>query len=300
MITLDQILKHEFQNIGRDKIVSTLSKHKLYDFLSEVISLLNTHIENKTEELKSFGTLQVSPIASALLVRINEYLRQLSKQKKIEQKKELEYVLGNITKRIIKLIIDQVPNHSKALQLKSIEIGLRDTCELYNYDFEKLSEFIQIDDLVREIYVEFSGQKEAVQSLDVSLDTSLPGFRCCADHNKKQLPLLLKLIKDLEISTEIEKIEKLFHKPKENLAIKLNENKATYVMQFWVKLATSKFIESDNEKYGFYQVLECHVLKFKEVFLKGKDGQRGADRVRKLKDWEIRKAEFEGYFKKLI
>lgn len=300
MITIDQILKQEFQNVGRDKIVSILSKNKLYDFLSEIISLINGHIDNKNEELKSFGILQISPIASTLLIRINEYLRHLSKQKKIKEKQELEYILGNITKRIIKLIIDQVPNNVKALQLKSIEISLRDTCSLYNYDFEKLSEFIQIDDLVREIYVEFTNQKEETQVLDVSLNTSLPGFRCCADHNKKQLPQLLELIKELEISDDLEQIEKLFHKPKENLAIKLNESKATYVLQFWAALSASKFIESDSKKYGFYQVLECHVVNFKEVFLKGKDGQRGVDRVRKLKDWESRKIEFEGYFKKLI
>lgn len=300
MITIDQILKHEFQNVGRDKIVSILSKNKLYDFLSEIISLLNDHIDNKHEELKLFGILQISPIASTLLIRINEYLRLLSKKKRTKEKQELEYILGNITKRIIKLIIDEVPNNSKALQLKSIEISLRDTCKLYNYDFEKLSEFIQIDDLVLEIYADLSVNSEKFPAIDISSNNSIPGFQCCSNHNKQQLPGLIKLIKSLGISDETDKIKKLFNKPNKNLAIQLNDKKPTYVMQFWAALCTSKIIESNNDNYGFYQVLECHVLNFKEIYLKGKSGQRGADRVRKLQDWPVRKREFEGHFRELF
>lgn len=300
MITLEKIIQTEFENITVDSVVKLLAEHGLYSFLVDAINQINSHIQNQTEEIKDFGSIKVSHIASSLLIRINEYLRSLSNNKEVKQKNELEYLLGNITKRIIKSTIDALPKSISVKQLSVIQISLSETCLLYKYDFEKLTEFIQIDDLVREVYVEYTNSIQQENFIDVSIENNFPGFQCSSTHVQNSLDNLLNLFQQLKISDEIEKIKTLFNRPTQNLAIKFDENNATYVMQFLVVLNSSAMIESDNKKYGFYQVLECHVLNFKNVFLKGKDGQRGADRVRKLKDWEQRKSEFDKHLKGLL
>lgn len=299
MITLEKIIQAEFENITIDEVVKLLAEHNLYEFLTDSISQINVHIDNKAEEIKKFGFLNISHIASTVLIRINEHLKLLSKSKKEEHKSNLEYLLGNITKRIIKSTIDHLPNKNREAQLILIHTSLYETCLLYKYNFEELTAFIQIDDLIREIYVEYSSMIQKESDLDLTIENNFPGFQC-AMHIQDNLDTLINLFQKLKISDDLENIKRLFNSPSENLAIRFNESKATYVLQFLVVLNSSKIIESNNKKYGFYQVLECHVLNFKEVFLKGKDGQRGADRVRKLNDWHQRKSEFDKVLKDVL
>lgn len=299
MITLEKIIQAEFENISIDEVVKLLAEHSLYEFLKVSISQINQHLNNKEEEIRNFGFLNISHIASIVLIRINEYLRHLSKSKNEKDKSDLEYLLGNITKRIIKFTIDHLPYKNRKAQLILIQTSLYETCLLYKYNFEELTSFIQIDDLVREIYVEYSSKVQNESKLDLNVEKNFPGFKC-AIHIQNDLEALINLFQKLKISDELIKIQMLFNSPTQNLAIKFNETRATYVMQFLTVLNSSKIIESDNKRFGFYQVLECHVLNFKEIFLKGKDGQRGADRVRKLKDWEQRKFDFEKLLKDFI
>jgi hypothetical protein len=300
MIMLEKIVQTEFENIAIDDVVKLLAEHNLYAFIIDSITQINSHLKNQKEEIKNFGCIKVSHIASSLLIKINEHFRNLPKGKQEKQKGKLEYLLGNITKRIIKSTIDALPGYIRGKQLSVIQIALSETCLLYKYDFEKLTEFVQIDDLVREVYVEYTKSIRQGNHIDLSIENKLPGFRCTSPHVQNSLESLLGLFQELQISNEIEKLRTLFNGPTENLAISFNNINATYVMQFLVVLNFSNMIESDNKRYGFYQVLECHVLNFKEVFLKGKDGQRGADRVRRLKDWEERKCEFNKHLNNFL
>jgi hypothetical protein len=299
LITLEKIIKAEFQNVNLNDVVKKLAEHNLYDFLTESISLVNQHLINKEEEIRSFGVVKIDSVATSLLIKINEYLRSLGVNNQLNEKIELEYLLGNITKRILKLAIDEVPNEIKSNQLLSIQIALQDTCHLFNYNFEELSDFVQINDLILEVYVEISSKELVKNDITLANENGFPGY-CCTNFGKEKLLRLFDTMRDLEITSETENLEKLFNYPSENLALKLNKSKVDFVLQFFVCLKASGFVSSNNPAFGFYQVLQCHVLEFDEIFLNGRDIQRRMDLVRKIRSWDENKELFNKRLKELV
>lgn len=298
-MTLNEIIKIEFQNASVDQVVKLLAENNLYDCLIKTIDKVNYHLNNKDGELNYFGILNVAPIASTLLIRINEYFRILQKENNRDQQQHLEYILGNITKRILINVIKNVPASHKQKQLLAIHVALSETCDLFNYDFEKLSQFLQIDDLIIEVYATWPNENENEKVITPNSDfISLPGFSHSL-MDPEDIPKLIDIFISEDITSDRENLNLLFNNPKENLSIQFNEKKKKYVLQFLAVLKNSKLITHYNCT-GFYLVLSCHVKNFDEVFLNGKTAQRRIDAVKKLKDWEQNKNRFEGLLKKLV
>jgi hypothetical protein len=294
-ITLETIIEAEFGNASIPKIRKILKKHHQYEFLINSIHQINLHITNKQSELKDSGMLNVGALAAIILTKFNQYLRELKGKEMQDDKKELEYLLGNISRRIIQLVLDEVPPTAKFRQLSNIVASLIDVCNIYKYDFFQLSTFLNVDELVRNVYVTQSKKEEP----DINRQARVPGYRTCSANSKNKTYALIKLIIDLGICEEEEKLHKLFNKPKENLSIRFNEEDPVYVMQFWAALNPKHIIESDDPKFGFFQVLECHVINFKQYFMKGLSGKRAADSVRKRQDWIMRASKFDSHFKNI-
>lgn len=299
MLSLEKLVASEFGNANLNEVVKKLAEHNLYDFLIESINTVNVHLIQQQLELKTFSVIKISHIASVMLIKFNEYLRQLFSLGKVEEKKELEYLLGNITKRLIKSVIDEVPVNHRSNQLLSIQISLEDTCKLYKYDFGKLSEFIQIDDIVIEVYVQVSEHQDSVSKIETPLTKTPPGYSSTNIKGDK-LRKLLQIMVELEITTEIEKFGKLFDPLYDNLAIRLNESKRNYVLQFFVCLKATGFITCTDSCFGFYQVLQYHVLNFDAVFLNNRPIKGRMDLVRKIKSWDINKELFNKRLKELL
>lgn len=299
MITIEKIINNEFANASIDDIVSKISAHNLFEFTSKAIELVNVHLDNKKFELEKYNIIKIESVVSSLLIGINEHLRSLKKKTDTEIE-ELEYLFSNISIGLLKAILEEIPDQNKAGQVTSIYDCLKDTCTLYKYNFEALSDFLQIEDLVRNIYVKVQMiSKNNENLIDRTISNNMPGYKCTYTHFEPKMPKLLDIMKQLKITDDIEKFGELFNSPSKNLAIKLNENRDTYVMQFLTYLYSLQVIESNNKKFGYYQVLECHVINFKQTFLRGATGQKGSERVRRLKDWDTRREEFENIFLKL-
>lgn len=293
-ITIKSIIESEFINADIHEITNKLKQHQLYDFINSCLEQINLHIKQKNLSHNRKGILNVAPIGVMMLVKFNEYFRELSKNGEITEKEKLEYLLGNIMKRLLIQVVKVVPKNEKQAQLKHIVSGLTDACKLYQYDFEKLSEFLNTDDMVLELYASL----ESSESISSSNNSELPGLILKHD-STEALNLLCTIFKKEQITEEVDKIKLLFENPTENLAITFNENKKVHTLQFLAVLKNSGLI-SYHHCGGFYQVFSCHVKNFDLNFLNGKTPQKRIDAVRKLKGWFAQEEYFENQLRQII
>lgn len=145
MITLKNIIQTEFENVTEDEVVNQLSEHKLYGVIIQTIELVNAHLANKEQQLKSYGTIQVSHIASSVLIRVNEYLKLLDNRQKDVW--ELKQLVGSIFKRLLMMISAALPKQAKQKFAISLEISLKETCLIHGYKFKELVKFLGLDTL---------------------------------------------------------------------------------------------------------------------------------------------------------
>ncbi|MCA6437544.1 MAG: hypothetical protein IM592_13740 [Bacteroidetes bacterium] len=293
-ITIQSIVEAEFANVNINEIISQLKDHHLYDFIIKSLEQINEHIKLKKNSIKTNGILNIAPIGVIMLVKFNEYFRNLIQGEKCEEKEKLEYLLGNFMKRLLINVIKAVPKKEKQAQLQHIVVGLIDACKLHNYDFEKLSKFLNTDDMVLEFYAHLPNS----ESISNSTSNQLPGLIMKHD-SPEALSLLINILKNEGITEEYNKFIELFNHPKENLAITFNQINKIHVLQFLVVLKNSGIV-SFHHCGGFYQVFSCHVKNFDEVFLHGKTPQKRIDAVRKLKDWFSKEEHFENQLRQIV
>jgi hypothetical protein len=295
MLQFDKIIKAEFEDVNLDKIVKKISHHNLYVPIIKSIDLINRHLKEAKHELDNYGTLQVSHIATALLIKINEYLRNLKLKREKKEKQDLEYILGNVFRRVLVQITSQLPSDKKIKFATVIYSSLKETCELYNYDFLQLMSFLSIENYAYEKVV--SNYDTKLITPDSTNSNQIPCYFWTSG-SSEEFSAFVQILKKHEIAEDAMQIENLFKNPTKNLAIKLDEKRVVFVMQFLSCLNDTKFISANG--YGFYQVLQCHVRNFENVFLKNKTPQRMVDGIKKLKSWKPTKKMLEKEFKDLI
>lgn len=281
MLQFEKILKAEFEDANLNEIIKKISSHKLYDPIVKAVDLINEHLEHSDHELSSYGTPQISHIASSLLIKINEYLRTLISKKREKQKKELEYILGGLLKRLLMQITERLPAEIKIKFATVIYAALKDTCALYDYDFVQLMKFLRVEHSA----IENSISQDASPEIDLN-EVGSEQIPCYIWNNgaNKEFNRFIKMIRKHRITEDIEKFKLLFQNPSKNLAIRFDEKRVVFVMQFLSCVNDSGFVLTNG--FGFYQVLQCHVFDFDKTFLKGDTPQRRIAAVKKKTGWE--------------
>ena len=292
MLQLEKILKIEFAEIDLTETKRNLATHGLYDPIVQAIDLINGHLQNSKHELKTYGSIQITHVATALLIKINEYFRILKKQKKHKVQKSLEGLLGSVLKRLLIQVIEILPENKKLKFAILVYNSLEETCKLYDYDFKHLMTFLGI---------ESSASGKFISNTDSALiDPSkleVNQIACYIWNHKLNMEFasFIGIVKKFKITEDINKFEQMFDYPNDNLAIRFDEKRAEFVMQFFAYLNDIKLMTTNG--CGFYQVLECHVFDFKRVFLKDSTPQRIVDKIKKKNGWHPTKDRFEKEFK---
>lgn len=293
-ITIQNIIETEFINADILEITNKLKQHQLYDFINRSLEQINFLINQKSQHRDRKSILNVSSIGSIMLIKFNEYLRKLAQEGKVEQKEELEYLLGNFMKRVLTQIVEGFPLKEKQAQLTHIIVGLKQACGLYQYNFEKLSEFLSAGNMALEI---FSLHENSERPILNKLET-IPYLKFKEEHPESLNTLIEILIKE-NITQDTDKIKLLFSKPTGNLAIEFNEKNHRHILKFLAALKDSKLL-SYHGCDGFYKVFLFHVKNFELGFLNGKTPQKRIDSMRKHKDWLDKEKYFDTQFQRLF
>ncbi len=297
MLTLDDIIIEEFGEENLSELKLFFDKYDLTEKISLYLGMINNHIERVDEELEQFGFINVSALASLLLVESNALVGSFSDDE-IEQKNDLKNKLGSFYQRVLaKVVTLHFTSKQKESFVMDIFYALFDVCILKEYDITDLFDFLKLPTLDDEILeAETYGNEigESVIDPDKIYERGVPGYVSKMNVDLfSSFPIVLEEFKICENTAEF---MKLFDDPEENLAIELNKKKANFVLQFLSYIHNMEFVGTYG-KWGFYQVLQFHVKDFDSIFLKDRGAKRRVDTIKNLKQYESNLEKIENRFK---
>jgi len=283
MLTLEKILKAEFADADLSEITSLLQHNDLYFPIIEGLQIINQHLKTKTKEIEIFGYPQISHVAVCVLIRINEYVKNLDSQNSTEDKETIVYICGSIFRRCLQILVKMLPDKSRILFTKSLYISLQDTCRMYKYDFNEVLQILSI--------ISAADEKQAIQNALVPLAVNptnglqIPGYLWLGAKSKEDS--FYEYISQIGICniSETNKFKSLFHSPDINLSINFNNHSVPFTLQFFHHLNKSKLLTYYGCK-GIYQVLQYHVFDFDRIFLRNNTPQRAIDAIKKHPTWK--------------
>lgn len=293
---LKNIIKSEFESANVNEIVGMLAKHSLYDIIVNGITTVNSHLNNVDVEKETLGTIQITHISSSLLVKINEYLRQLKLDPQQEEEWEnLRYILSGIFRRILIETTGKIPEDLKPRFAYDLYISLNEVCSIFSYDFEELLQFLGIPGLAGERMIE--ERSEEIQLPDENFEERYPHY-IWPDHLSGKFEVFIEHVQKLGITHAPDEFRKLFEPPNCNLALTLNKADRNFVLQFFAYVNEVRIFTASYG--GFYQVLLVHVVDFDGDFLNYRSPQRRIDTVKNHKSWPSNRNKFEECFKKMM
>ena len=182
-------------------VLDLLKKHELNKSLLN--SLLAINKKDNLEKLKN--TSYLSSLSSTFLTKVNSIIEKIQD---VDEKREVEYVVGEVSKGILKELVlntDQPANST----LENLLIALETTCELNEWDFERLKQEINLDLLYvvstknnhfgsrkqksagrKDEYYQWNGDKDDLENLitnlkDQKIIKSIPSMRSWFTNEQK-------------------------------------------------------------------------------------------------------------------
>lgn len=297
MLNMDDIIIEEFGEENLSELKLFFDKYDLTEKIRLYLGLINNHIERIEEELAHFGFINVSALASLLLVESNALVGSFPDDV-IEQKNDLKNKLGSFYQRVLaKLVtLHSTPKQKEAFVM-DIFYALFDVCILKTYDIADLFDFLKLPSLDNELLDNEAGENEIGESVidpDKVYERGVPGY--ISKMNEVLFTSFPSVLAEFKICEKPEEFMKLFDDPDENLAIELNEKKANFVLQFLSYIHNMEFVGTYG-KWGFYQVLQFHIKDFDSIFLKNRGAKRRVDTIKNLKQYESNLEKIENRFK---
>ncbi len=281
MLEIDEIIIEKF---GKEEFTNTklvFDKYGLTRKIELYLGLINNHIERIDKELKIFGFINISALASILLVESNNLVGSFS-ENEIKEKNDLKNKLGSFYQCVlVKLVKQHKTLKEKEAFLSDIFYALLDVCILKDYDISDLFDFLKLPTIEDEL--------EASEIKDIVADNIIKPEEVFENdvlsyvwnsNNDNGQSKFYEILVELEICKNVDNFKELFHEPISNLNIELNENKVNYVMIFLICLKDSSLITYSG-RTGFYKVLQCHVKNFDEIFLDNLEPKRRVDNIKR-------------------
>lgn len=252
MIKLETILATLYADQQGKELAEWLESNKLLEPIKRTVSQLNLHILNQDSLIKECKTLPVGHIASNLLVVINS---RISLEHDHDKAKILENTLSDIAVAILTQLFDYI-QQKKTVSVQ-IMLALKDTCELFNYDYSQLIRFLKMDQHLSYL----SSMKHSEKAAGVQ---SIPSFIWKGKQTHKAE--FINMLSERKLFLKKKGLQILFAKPDRCLDLCYNPTQVNLTLQFFSFLKKGKLLTFTGCD-GFYQVLAYHIKDFEKIFL---------------------------------
>lgn len=223
----------------KEQVFSLLSKYELDKF----ISTFHSKIMNLKKEDLAGEKMTLSSLASSFLTRVNSILENLTSN---EEKKDLEYILSEISNEFIFQII-QKEDISITQVLTEIKDSIITTCDANNWNVEVLMKITKID---------------LLHALSVKSASPLTNTATTYKKNKPQVYYYGWLksdlnefsynLKDQKIIKSIAEFKKLFTNHDGNIKIRMNGDQLEFIIILFDELKKNKFIKTFGTRGHFF------------------------------------------------
>lgn len=244
-----------------EKILLLLRKVELDNFISDFFNRLNELQTSDFEQKKNIaGTL-----ASTYLTRLNSVLEKIDN---IEEKKELEYILSDISSEFIHLLL-QKKGISKENLLTQIRDSLITTCIVNNWNTELLLKKIRIDLL------------HILSVNDSSIDNDLRRISYYSWLGSiERLNELAYNLKDRKTIKSTGEFKKLFSSHTGNIRVRIDSEQINFIIVLFDQLKVKRLIKPCGTKGHFYP-LKSYCVDFDKNVLIKNDPKRKKELIRR-------------------
>jgi predicted nucleic acid-binding protein len=242
-----------------EKILLLLRKVELDNFISDFFNRLNELQTSDFEQKKNIaGTL-----ASTYLTRLNSVLEKIDN---IEEKKELEYILSDISSEFIHLLL-QKKGISQENLLTQIRDSLITTCIVNNWNTELLLKKIRIDLL------------HILSVNDSSIDNDLRSYYSWLGSIERLNELAYNL-KDRKTIKSTGEFKKLFSSHTGNIRVRIDSEQINFIIVLFDQLKVKRLIKPCGTKGHFYP-LKSYCVDFDKNVLIKNDPKRKKELIRR-------------------
>lgn len=232
-----------------EEIFLLLKKMELDKFISNFSTKLNGLNNTDFEQGKNI----VGTLASTYLTRLNFVLEKINS---VEEKKELEYILSEISNEFIHQLL-QKKGISKKNLLTEIRDSLITTCQINNWNTELLLKKIRID---------------LLHTISVKSDSSINSLRKISYYlwlgNHKEFNELAYNLKDQKTIKSISEFKKLFSPHTGKLTVRIDSEKINFMIILFDQLKVKKLIKPCGTKGHFFPLKMYGVDFNKNVLIK--------------------------------
>lgn len=255
MIKLDYILTNLYADQSARELSDWMETHQVLGPVRRSVFQLNMHISEQDIVIKNCNVLPVGHIASNLLIMLNTRIRQ---EKDLNKIKELENTLSDIAIALL----TELFNHLRQPRAASIQIkaALKDTCEMFNYDYSQLLRFLKLD-------TNLSYHNSMQRAERVAAPPRIPSYIWNGKPADKKS--FIHIFSERKLFLKKSGLALLFEKPDEPLNLAYNPAQTNLTLQFFSNLKGRSIITHTGCN-GFYKVLGYHIQDFEKVFLQNK------------------------------
>lgn len=244
-----------------EKILLLLRKVELENFISDFFNRLNELQISDFEQKKNIaGTL-----ASTYLTRLNSVLEKIDN---IEEKKELEYILSDISNEFIHQLL-QKKGISQENLLTQIRDSLITTCIVNNWNTELLLKKTRIDLL------------HILSVNDSSIDNDLRRISYYSWLGSiERLNELAYNLKDRKTIKSTGEFKKLFSSHTGNIRVRMDSEQINFIIVLFDQLKVKRLIKPCGTKGHFYP-LKSYCVDFDKNVLIKNDPKRIKELIRR-------------------
>jgi len=271
-MTLKQILYDLYPEEDAKKAEGFLISYKFHEHLYSCLKTINQKIQNEESEIDQHGVIQLSAVASSLLSGINEKIRIL---KLDENDQFILQILSDISNKLFEYILKSSKSN-KSVLIDQISIALHDTCLIFNYNEDKLLEFLKFRQMQH--YANIFLNNDKINNPINQKDLRFYHWK----GNKTSKQNFITLFSENQLITKSSKktIYKLFEPSFEILEIELIPENINITMTLFYWLKKNKMLISTGNG-GFYKPLKQHIIGFSQKIIENKTPGYFCDRLKK-------------------
>jgi hypothetical protein len=264
MLSIENILREQYPIEDAKLAMDKIRELNFYAHLTACINLVNGKLKHESEEIEMHGCIQLGALASGLLMGVNEQLRELKRVKGSEIVKEMEPILGGVSKELFLHVVKNSKSN-KGMLLTQLSVALHDTSEIFQYDEQAVLRVSGFRDV--RILAESLLNSEAIAASSGDDELSFYVWKGKKEHKNDFINLFMG--KKLILHNKKKNLHKLFDKSAKKLQIEFDPKKAELIMTLFYHAKKDNLL-GVTTKNGFYHPLKCHALDFHKNILKGK------------------------------
>ncbi|MDX2362394.1 MAG: hypothetical protein QNK23_16415 [Crocinitomicaceae bacterium] len=245
---LEELIREIFVD-NYDRCIMLINEHKIDVILLRTLSWVENFDSSSNDVLNE----AIGSFASSFLTGINSRVEIIDDP---DDKAEVEYIVSEISKQILISLVERVNMSPKKFLIK-ITFGLRASCDINGWDYDKLSQMMSFD-LLHSFMAKGVPVEDTKQTIDRYYEWT--------GERTEDLDDLAYFLKDSKAIRSTKEFHNLFHPGNTDL-IRFDRNQKDFIIVLFDELCAKKLISPRGDHSKKFTPLRQLSVDFEEKVL---------------------------------